>query len=129
MKLEFKVPENNNYFNIKEILKCHFEISDRLLVKLKKSQNIFLNGLPVYVTTQVKTNDLISINLDYEESSENIVPTKMDLNIIFEDDALLIVNKPYGLPVHPSILHFEDSLSNGIKYYFNSIISTTHYYT
>ena len=121
MNLEFKVSENNNYFNIKEILKCHFEISDRLLVKLKKNQNIFLNGVPAYVSTPVKNNDLVSINLDFEEDVENIVPTKMDLNIIFDDDALLIVNKPYGLPVHPSILHFKDSLSNGIKYYFDTI--------
>lgn len=121
MKLEFKVTEKNNYFNIKEVLKCHFEISDRLLVKLKKSQNIFLNGLPAYVTAKVQINDTISIDLDYEEISDNIVPVEMDLNIIFEDDAFLIVNKPYGIPVHPSILHFKDSLSNGIKYYFDKI--------
>ena len=45
----------------------------------------------------------------------------MNLDIIFEDNFLLIVNKPAGIPVHPSISHYEDSLSNGIKYYFNSI--------
>lgn len=121
MKLEFRVTENNKYFNIKEVLKCHFELSERLLVKLKKNQNIFLNGTPAYVTSQIKTNDLITINLNYDENTENIIPTKMDLNILFEDDAFLIINKPQGMPVHPSILHFEDSLSNGIKFYFDSI--------
>ena len=45
----------------------------------------------------------------------------MDLKIIYEDEALLIIDKPAGIPVHPSIIHFEDSLSNGVKYYFDTI--------
>ena len=45
----------------------------------------------------------------------------MPLNIIYEDDAMLIVNKSAGIPVHPSMLHYKNSLSNGVKYYFDSI--------
>ena len=120
MKLEFKVT-NNKYFNIKTVLKNHFEISERLLAKLKRNQQIFLNGKPTYVTNKIEIGDLILVDLDFEEETENIIPNKMDLEILFEDDSFLIVNKPFGIPVHPSILHFEDSLSNGIKYYFNSI--------
>lgn len=120
MKLELKITENK-YYNVKEVLKEYWEISDRLLIKLKKQQKIFLNGNPTYVDAILKNNDIVSVNLDFEETSENIVPTKMNLAIIFEDNFLLIVNKPAGIPVHPSISHYEDSLSNGIKYYFNLI--------
>ncbi len=120
MKLELKITENK-YYNVKEVLKEYWEISDRLLIKLKKQQKIFLNGNPTYVDAILKNNDIVSVNLDFEETSENIVPTKMNLDIIFEDNFLLIVNKPAGIPVHPSISHYEDSLSNGIKYYFNLI--------
>ena len=49
------------------------------------------------------------------------MPTKIDLDILFEDEWSLIVNKPSGIPIHPSMLHFTDSLSNGIKFYFDSI--------
>ncbi len=59
--------------------------------------------------------------MNYEEENDNIVPTKMELNILYEDDGLLILNKPAGIAVHPSILHFSDSLSNGIRFYFDSI--------
>ena len=59
--------------------------------------------------------------LDFDEDNNNIVPTKMKLNILYEDDYLLILNKPAGFPIHPSMLHFEDSISNGVKYYFDSI--------
>lgn len=45
----------------------------------------------------------------------------MELNIIYEDEYMLIINKPAGMPVHPSARHFENSLSNGVKYYFDTI--------
>ena len=70
---------------------------------------------------KVLENDIISIDFNYEEDNSNIVPTKMNLDIIYEDDWLLIVNKPAGIAIHPSILHYSDSLSNGIKFHFDSI--------
>ncbi len=45
----------------------------------------------------------------------------MDLNIIYEDAAMLILNKPSNIAVHPSILHYDNSLSNGVKFYFDKI--------
>ncbi len=117
MKLEYMVTDNK-YLNIKDVLKGHFGISDRLLTKLKKNQQIYLNGTPEYITRPVNINDLIEVNLDFEESFDNIVPVEIPLNIIFEDESLIIINKPAGIPVHPSILHFDNSLSNGLAYYF-----------
>ena len=120
MNLEY-IAKDEKYFNVKEVLKVHFEISDRLLIKLKKNKQIFLNNEPVYVDKQIKLGDIININMDFTEESENILPIKMDLDIIYEDNYLLIINKPAGIPVHPSIAHYKNSLSNGIKYYFNTI--------
>ena len=121
MNLNYMIKENEKYNNLKEILKQEFHISDRLLKKLKNNNQIFINNFPVSINSSFKTNDMISILLDFDETSDNIIPTKMNLNILFEDDAMLIVNKPPYLPVHPSMNHFTDSLSNGIKYYYNSI--------
>lgn len=118
MKLEYKVIDNK-YLNIKDILKSYFGISDRLLTKLKKNKKILLNGLPEYITKNVAINDFIEVDLDFEETFDNIVPTNINLNIIFEDDSLIIINKPAGIPVHPSILHFDNSLSNGLAFYYN----------
>lgn len=110
--------ENNKYKTVKDVLSNEFNISNRLLIKLKKNKRIYLNGSETYVNHKVKLKDKIEVNIDFDEESDNIVPTQMDLDILYEDDCLLIINKNPGLPVHPSILHFEDSLSNGIKYYF-----------
>ena len=121
MKLSYKVQEQNKYSTIKEVLKIEFSISDRLLLKLKKLQKIALNNNLAYVHTQVKTGDLVECDLSYAEDNSNIVPIKMELDIVYEDEGYLIVNKPCGIPVHPSINHFSDSISNGIRYYFDKI--------
>lgn len=119
MTLTYRV--NNNLINLKELLKYHFQISDRLLAKLKNAQKIFINGEKVSVRASLKTGDLVEVNLDFLENNSNIVPTKMELDILFEDETMLIINKPAGVPVHPSMDHFEDSLSNGIRFYFDEI--------
>lgn len=117
MKLKYTL-KSAEYKNVKEVLKSHFHISDRLLLKLKRHNQIFVNEKPAFVHTLIKPNDIISIDISFEEKSENIIARKMPLEIIFEDEAMLILNKPAGIPVHPSMAHFENSLSNGVQYYF-----------
>lgn len=112
---------SSKYSNVKEVLKAEFSMSDRLLLKLKKLDKIYLNGNVTSVNHPVLENDLIECYLDYEENNSNIVPTEMPLNIIYEDEAYIVVNKPAGIPVHPSMDHYTDSLSNGIAFYFNQI--------
>ena len=112
---------DEKYQNINQILKREFHISARLQHKLIIEKHVFLNDIFVDTRSTVSKNDVITVNLDFEEDSENIVATQMTLDIIYEDDALLILNKPAGIAVHPSVLHFEDTLSNSVKYYFESI--------
>ena len=112
---------SSKYSNVKEVLKAEFSMSDRLLLKLKKLDKIYLNGNVTSVNHPVLENNLIECYLDYEEDNSNIVPTEMPLNIIYEDEAYIVVNKPAGIPVHPSMDHYTDSLSNEIAFYFNQI--------
>ena len=120
MILKYIVKENK-YQSINQILKQEFKISARLQHKLITSKQIFLNGNQADSRIAPQINDVITVNLDFNEESENIIPTQMTLNIVYEDEALLILDKPAGIAVHPSILHYTDSLTNGVKYYFDSI--------
>lgn len=121
MKLEYRIENLTKYETIKEILKEEFFMSERLIAKLKNSKQIYINNEPVYINYQLKIGDLLTVDIDFIENNDNIVPIKMNLNILFEDDSLLVIDKPAGIPVHPSMDHYLDSLSNGVKYYFNSI--------
>lgn len=120
MELSYLV-NNNQYKTIKEVLKQEFEVSDRLLLRLKNAQKIFLNQKHVSVYSPVQLGDLIYALIDFEEDNSNIVPTKMNLDILYEDDCLLIINKQSNMAIHPSHQHYTNSLSNGVKYYFDSI--------
>lgn len=121
MTLNYKLNNNDSFYNVREVLKVKFEISDRLLLKLKRNNKIFLNDLVCNVSDKVRSGDQVSFIIDFEEDNSNIVPTKMDLNIIYEDDAYIIINKPSNIPVHPSINYYETSLSNGVRFYFDQI--------
>ena len=120
MKLEYLV-KNNNYKNINEVLSLEFKISTRLKNKLIKNNMIFLNGNICDTRNNLAIGDKLVINLSYSEDNSNIVPKKIPLDIIYEDEWLLVVNKPATIAIHPSILHFDNSLSNGVCFYFNKI--------
>ena len=121
MDLVYKVNDLSKYKNVRQVLKNEFNISNRLITKLKQNKFICLNDKVTYLDKELAVGDIIICKIDFNETSENIIPTKMDLTIIYEDDYLLVVDKPANMAVHPSILHYENSLSNGIKYYFDSI--------
>ena len=121
MELKYVVENLSTYQNINQILINHFRISTRLLNKLIKNHLIYKNFEIADTRESISIGDIITINLNYNEDNSNIIPTKMPLDIIYEDDWFIIINKPAGMPVHPSTLHYTDSLSNGVRYYFDSI--------
>ena len=112
MELVYIKNKNDNYNIVDDVIFNEFSISSRLRLKLIKNNKIFLNNIVSDTRNEIKPNDRITINLNFEEESSNIIPMKMNLDIMYEDDWILVVNKPAGIPVHPSILHYEDSLSN-----------------
>ena len=75
MILSYKVIDNT-YLNVKEVLKAHFLMSDRLLLKLKNMKKITLNNEVVYMHHSINIGDIIKVDLNYEESNENIVPER-----------------------------------------------------
>ncbi len=121
MKLHYIVTKQDENKTIKEILLAHFYISHRLLLTLKKENAIFLNHIPVSIYQPVREKEEITISLNHKEENGNILPKKMELSFVEEEEAYLVINKPAGIPVHPSLLHYEDSLSNGVAFYFQQI--------
>lgn len=118
MILNYNITKN---IIINEFLTKNLSLSARLKNKLIKNKYVLLNGIFVDTRATACIGDVLTIDLSYAEDNSNIVPTKMDLNIVYEDNYILAINKPSGMAVHPSILHFDDSLANGVKYYFDKI--------
>ena len=120
MNLSYQIDKDEHYDNVLHVLKEQFFLSDRLITKLKANK-IYLNSLPTYTKKSVTMGDTVSVLIDFEEDNSNIVASNIPLNIIYEDDYLLVLNKPANIAIHPSILHFDNSLSNGVKFYFDKL--------
>ena len=116
-----KYINKDNYNTVNDVLINEFQFSSRLMSKLIKNKKIYLNNSFCDTRKCINYNDEIIVDLSGKENNSNIVATNMDLDIIYEDDWFLVVNKNPGIAVHPSSLHYSDSLSNGIKFYFDKI--------
>lgn len=121
MKLNYTVRKDNKYNSVDDVISKEFNISNRLRTKLINNKKIYLNNLICDTRSKLSLNDTITIDFNYEEDNSNIQPTKMNLKILYEDEWFLAVDKPNNIPSHPSRSHYSDSLSNGIRYYFDSI--------
>ena len=89
------------------------------LTQLKKMrESILINSVWSYMRTQLKNGDILTVHIQEPESSPNIPPVKLPLDIVYEDEDIVVVNKPAGMPVHPSLNNYENSLANGLMYYY-----------
>lgn len=93
--------------------------SRHVIIHLKKTENgILLNGEWAYVGQSLKEGDYLEIHIIEEESSEQIVPSELPLDIVYEDEDLLIINKPADMPIHPSINNYDNTLANALMWYY-----------
>lgn len=95
--------------------------STQNLTDLKKAvDGIIHNGKRAYVTEILKVGDTITVNIHDNHSSEKIPPVNMDIDVVYEDEDLIIINKPADMPTHPSMNNYENTMANGLAYYFAS---------
>lgn len=104
---------------LKSIL-VNMGLSATIIRRLKKyDDGILLNGRRAYTNARVSAGDEVRVTM-YDEASENIVPRDIPLEILYEDEDIIAVNKPRNMPTHPSMNHYEDSLANAVMYYFRN---------
>jgi len=85
------------------------------------ADNILVNQKPVKSNYKVKPNDMISIVMAYPPREIELIPQDIPLNIVYEDDQLVIVNKKAGMVVHPSYGHYSGTLVNAMMYHLKDL--------
>lgn len=107
------------YFDGKKVfnfLRGHVKISVRLLRSLKRVEGgIMLNGERARTIDIIHTGDIVTINIPEDDTTS--IPTDFPLDVVYEDDDLLIINKPPMLPMHESHNHQGDTLANAVAGY------------
>lgn len=99
---------------IREVLERAFGVSSKLLAAARATEyGLTINEERVYISAPVQAGEVIRLR-QLREQSEDILPQPMPLDIIYEDNYLLIVNKPAGQVVHPTHGHYTNTLANGV---------------
>lgn len=97
------------------------EFSSANLTFLKKiPSGILINHQPAYMIHPLKEGDLLTVRILETHSSEKIPPVPLPLSIVYEDEDLMVVNKPADMPIHPSMNNYYNSLGNAVAYHFAS---------
>ncbi len=111
---------DNDGIRIDKYLLDKLDISRNKIQKLINDNNILVNGKSVKTSYIVRVDDLIECDFLYKEKID-ILPEDIPLDIVYEDDDLLVVNKPSGMVVHPAVGNYSHTLVNALMYHCNNL--------
>ncbi len=111
---------DNDGIRIDKYLLDKLDISRNKIQKLINDNNILVNGKSVKTSYIVRVDDLIECDFLYKEKID-ILPEDISLDIVYEDDDLLVVNKPSGMVVHPAVGNYSHTLVNALMYHCNNL--------
>lgn len=94
--------------------------SRALFQKAIEQQSVLVNGLAIKASRRLRVNDIVSVRLP-EVADESLPPEDIPLEIIFEDEALVVINKPAGLITHPGKAHYRGTLAAGLQFHFDRL--------
>lgn len=93
--------------------------SKPLLARIKNSSGcLFLNEKPALLSALLTPGDSLRVLVPEEAASEHIQPVEMLLTILYEDEDLIVINKPANMPIHPSINNYTNTLANALAWYY-----------
>lgn len=116
--LTYTLPQNTPPQTITTFLK-HHSYSTTLITALKKTPTgILKNQTHACVNELLHPGDTLQITIEETVDQESILPVESNLSILYEDEDILVINKPHNMPVHQSINNYHNTLANAVAYYF-----------
>lgn len=111
------VSSTYNLLPARAVLTSDLGMSRQLLTRLKRSGQLLVNGHPSLLKDVVREGDLLHITLQ-EEKEQDILPEVMNLDIVFEDDHILVIDKEAGVVVHPTKGYLSNTVANGVIHHW-----------
>ena len=120
--MKWNINEEHRGMSVRDFLRDIGGLSRRILISAKSAEGkILLNGRPVTVRERLEEGDVLEVELPPEPISKWLFPQPMDLSIVYEDDALLVIDKAAGIPVLPSPLYQSGTVANGLLAHYEKI--------
>lgn len=116
--INYIIDMNEEGMSLKDLLKSK-ELSSHYLIKLRNNDKVLVNGKVQKFWQPLNLNDQVTID-PYLDEPSNVLPVKMDLDILYEDDDYIALNKDYNVATHPTSRHLENTIANGVLYYLKA---------
>ncbi|HEX9979898.1 MAG TPA: RluA family pseudouridine synthase [Flavobacterium sp.] len=118
----FEVPKGQQLLRIDKFLMHHIPNATRNKIQNAASAgDVYVNDLPVKSNYRVKPHDVVRIMLSHPPFENRVDPEDIPLEIVYEDDSLLLINKPPGLVVHPGHGNYTGTLVNALAFHFQNL--------
>jgi len=119
---KFIADKGQNPLRVDKYLQNFVEFATRSKIQQAvEAGNVRVNGIVVKSNYKVKGNDVVTIVYDFPQIKNELLPQDIPLNIVYEDDAFLIVNKDAGMVVHPGFGNYDGTLVNALAYHFQNL--------
>lgn len=125
-QIDYIIPESFHGHTVEAFLRSE-GYSRTTLYHMRNTQGLVLNGHRSYLKEVLSTGDRLRCNILETEDSPNVIETEIPLSIVYEDEDLLVIDKPAGLPIHPSMGHYEHTLGNALCWYTHHVLGYEHY--
>lgn len=118
--IDYIIDEDSAGLRVEQFLRRKRYSGQNLSEIKRMPKSILVNGVHYYMRQELSAGDHLQVRICETQNSEKIPPTKLPLDIIYEDEDLLVLNKPAGMPIHPSLNNYTNSMANALAYYFQS---------
>ena len=116
--ITYKITDSGQNIRIDSFLRKHGYSMQNLTLLKKMPESILKNGEWSYMQTTLQAGDILTVRIQEETSSPNIPAVNLPIDIVYEDEDIIVINKAAGMPIHPSMNNYYNSLANALAYYF-----------
>lgn len=116
--INYKIDTEAAGLKVEQFLKRHGYSSQNLAEIKRMPKSILVNGTHYYMRDRLAAGDLLTVNICETKCSKNIPPVRLPLNIVYEDEDIIVINKPAGMPTHPSMNNYTNSMANALAWYY-----------
>ena len=116
--LTYSISEHDARLRIEQFLRRRGFSGQNLTDLRKIPGSVCVNQTPCILKTVLQPKDILTVTITTTSSSPNILPVPIPFDLVYEDEDLLVVNKPAGMPVHPSAKNRDNTLANALAWYY-----------
>ena len=116
--IEYQIGKSADGLRIEQFLKEKGYSAKNLAAIKRMPESILVNGIPCYMRNCLQDGDLLLVHIKETMCSQKIPPVRLPLDILYEDEDIIVLNKPAGMPTHPSLNNYTNSLANALAWYY-----------